>query len=65
MCLVVPVLDSVGGEIFVGFGVANWGIVVKGYLMGCVHFIQSQRILMNVKLCAKHRGRRYRVFESE
>lgn len=44
-------------------------MAVEGYLIGCVHardhLIQQNRILMDIKLSAKHCGRHYRVFKSK
>lgn len=72
MWLVATVLDSVGEDrerSQWGVGLANWGMAVEGYLIGCVpardHFGQQYRILMNVKLSAEHCGRHYRVFKSK
>lgn len=52
-----------------GVGVGKLGMVVEGYLIGCVHLrghlIQLKKILMNIKLCAKYCGRHHRVFKNK
>ena len=72
MCLVAPVLDRIGQEqerSQWGLWLENWRLVAKGFLIVCVHLrdhlIQLNTILMNIKPCAKHCGRHYRVFKSK